>query len=39
MGLGETDTSTMRFPLMSLADAMSAFSRAAYGTEIELEHA
>ncbi|MCA1830055.1 MAG: DUF362 domain-containing protein, partial [Actinomycetota bacterium] len=39
LGLGETDLSKMEFPELGLADALSIFSRAAYGKEIPLETA
>ncbi len=34
LGLGQSDIDSMRFPAMSLEDAIKAFSRAAYGKEI-----
>src|SRR5205085_2572713 len=39
MGLGECDTDKMRFPAMSLKDAIRAFTKAAYGEELDFEHA
>jgi uncharacterized protein (DUF362 family) len=39
LGIGETDTSRMRFPAMSLDDAAMAFTEAAYGRAITLKGA
>jgi uncharacterized protein (DUF362 family) len=39
LGLGETDTSRMEFPELSLDDAAKAFTRAAYGKAITLQGA
>jgi uncharacterized protein (DUF362 family) len=39
MGLGETDPSKMRFPKLSLKDAIKRFTKAAYGKELTFEHA
>jgi uncharacterized protein (DUF362 family) len=39
LGLGETDTETMKFPAMDLAEAAEAFTAAAYGKAITLEGA
>jgi uncharacterized protein (DUF362 family) len=39
LGLGETDTEAMEFPAMSVDDAFKAFTKAAYGHELDLEHA
>lgn len=39
LGLGQSDTDEMRFPAMSLDDAIKAFTRAAYGEELDFEHA
>jgi len=39
LGLGQSDTDEMRFPGMSLADAIKAFTQAAYGRELTFKHA
>ena len=39
MGLGETDTTHMRFPELSLNEAIAAFSECAYGRRMKFEHA
>ncbi|HEX3657074.1 MAG TPA: DUF362 domain-containing protein [Pirellulales bacterium] len=39
LGLGETDTDKMKFPLMSLTEAIEAFTEAAYGEKLNFEHA
>jgi uncharacterized protein (DUF362 family) len=39
LGLGETETEAMEFPGMTLEEAFAAFTRAAYGTQLEMEHA
>ena len=39
LALGQTDTSRMRFPAMSMDDAARAFTSAAYGTAITLKGA
>src|SRR5438552_18343456 len=39
LGLGEVDTSRMEFPLLSLEDAIGAFTEAAYGERLNVEHA
>jgi uncharacterized protein (DUF362 family) len=39
LGVGETDIEAMEFPCMSINDAFRAFTRAAYGHPLELEHA
>ncbi|HET9017824.1 MAG TPA: DUF362 domain-containing protein [Thermomicrobiaceae bacterium] len=39
LGVGEVATDRMGFPAMSLADAVKAFTRAAYGEELTFEHA
>ena len=39
LGLGETDTEAMEFPAMPVDAAFKAFTRAAYGHELDLEHA
>jgi uncharacterized protein (DUF362 family) len=39
LGVGETDREKMEFPGMSVDAAFKAFTRAAYGHELELEHA
>jgi uncharacterized protein (DUF362 family) len=38
VGLGETETAHMRFPGMSLAEAVEAFTLAAYGERLSFEH-
>ncbi len=37
--LGETDTEQMKFPAMSLREAIEAFTAAAYGKRLSFEHA
>jgi uncharacterized protein (DUF362 family) len=39
LGLGQTDTDEMRFPAMGLEEAIRAFTLAAYGRELNFEHA
>jgi uncharacterized protein (DUF362 family) len=39
LGLGETNLEKMEFPAMSLDDAFGAFTKAAYGKRLSLEHA
>ncbi len=39
IGLGESDLSEMKFPAMSLEEAIGVFSELAYGKKISLEHA
>jgi uncharacterized protein (DUF362 family) len=39
LGVGVTDIEAMDFPAMSVDDAFRAFTRAAYGHSLELEHA
>ena len=39
LGVGSTDLEKMQFPAMSLEEAFAAFTRAAYGRALELEHA
>jgi uncharacterized protein (DUF362 family) len=39
LGMGETDTDRMRFPALSLKDAIGAFTMAAYGRRLTFEHA
>ncbi len=39
LGLGEADYSNIEFPAMSLEEAVTVFSEAAYGVKISLEHA
>jgi len=39
LGVGITNTEAMEFPGMSLDEAFKAFTRAAYGHPLELEHA
>jgi uncharacterized protein (DUF362 family) len=39
MGLGESDTDKMEFPGMSLEEAFAAFTEAAYGKSLSMEHA
>lgn len=38
-GIGESDTDGMRFPKLSLTEAIDAFTEAAYGSRLESEHA
>jgi uncharacterized protein (DUF362 family) len=39
LGLGESDTSRMRFPKLSLKEAIGAFTTAAYGRRLDFDHA
>lgn len=39
LGIGESDTDKMRFPKLSLTDAIGAFTEAAYGRRLDFEHA
>jgi len=39
LGIGESDEAKMRFPRLSLADAIEAFTLAAYGERLRFEHA
>jgi len=39
LGLGQTDTSHMDFPGLSLSDAIQVFTEAAYGERLTFEHA
>lgn len=39
LGLGETDTDKMKFPAMSLKQAIESFTLAAYGKRLTFEHA
>ena len=39
LGLGETDTDKMRFPALSLRQAIEAFTQAAYSERLSFEHA
>jgi uncharacterized protein (DUF362 family) len=39
LGLGESDTDKMRFPRLSLAEAIGTFTEAAYGRRLDFEHA
>lgn len=39
LGLGESNTRNMRFPAMSLEDAIKSFTQVAYGQELNFEHA
>ncbi len=39
LGVGETDTENMEFPVMGLDEAVGIFGEAAYGKRIELAHA
>jgi hypothetical protein len=39
LGVGQSDTDEMRFPAMSLKDAIKAFTQAAYGEALDFEHA
>ena len=37
--LGESDTDCMRFPALSLSDAIGRFTEAVYGRRMDFEHA
>ena len=39
LGVGQTETDEMRFPAMSLEDAIKAFTQTAYGRELTFKHA
>lgn len=39
LGIGESDTDRMRFPKLSLTEAIGAFTEAAYGRRLDFEHA
>ena len=39
LGVGSTDLEKMQFPSMIMEEAFAAFTRAAYGHALELEHA
>lgn len=39
LGAGETDTKAMQFPIMTVDEAFAAFTHAAYGKRLSLEHA
>jgi uncharacterized protein (DUF362 family) len=39
LGIGETDTEKMRFPALSLREAIGRFTEAAYGQRLDFEHA
>jgi hypothetical protein len=39
LGLGETDTEKMEFPMMSLREAIEAFTEVAYGERLTFESA
>ena len=39
LGIGESDESRMRFPKLSLADAIEALTLDAYGERLNFEHA
>jgi uncharacterized protein (DUF362 family) len=39
LGLGQTGTDEMRFPAMSLEQAIKAFTQVAYGQELTFKHA
>jgi uncharacterized protein (DUF362 family) len=39
LGLGETETERMTFPVLDLDEAFAAFTQAAYGHSLQLEHA
>lgn len=39
LGIGESDTDKMRFPKLSLTDAIGAFTEAVYGRRLDFEHA
>lgn len=39
LGIGESDLNGMRFPILSLPDAIGAFTEAAYGTRLDFERA
>jgi len=39
LGIGESDTDEMRFPALSLREAIGRFTEAAYGHRLDFEHA
>jgi uncharacterized protein (DUF362 family) len=39
LGVGESDTNRMRFPALSLREAIGRFTEAAYGRRLDFEHA
>jgi uncharacterized protein (DUF362 family) len=39
LGIGESDTDKMRFPKLTLTEAIGAFTEAAYGKRLDFEHA
>ncbi len=39
LGVGESDTDRMRFPALSLSDAIGRFTEAVYGHRMDFEHA
>lgn len=39
LGIGESDVDKMRFPMLSLSEAIGIFTEAAYGTRLDFEHA
>jgi uncharacterized protein (DUF362 family) len=39
LGLGETDLEKIEFPAMKMEEAFNAFTKAAYGKKLTLEHA
>jgi uncharacterized protein (DUF362 family) len=39
LGVGESDTDRMRFPALSLREAIGRFTEAAYGRRLDFEHA
>jgi uncharacterized protein (DUF362 family) len=39
LGVGESDLHRMRFPALSLQDAIRRFTKAAYGEQLDFEHA
>jgi uncharacterized protein (DUF362 family) len=39
LGIGESDTDRMRFPALSLREAIGRFTEAAYGRRLDFEHA
>jgi len=39
VGVGESDTDCMRFPALSLTDAIGLFTEAVYGHRMDFEHA
>jgi hypothetical protein len=39
LGVGESDVERMRFPLLSLREAIQRFTEAVYGHKLDFEHA